>query len=544
MPEPTVPSPAQPSRIDSRGIESSGIDSRGIESSRIDSRGIESSGIGSSGVGSSGVGSTGIDPDRDWKLFIGGEWVEPAGGSYEIVDPNTMDVVGRAPEATASQAAEAAAAARAALSGWRSLSPARRGACLSRLADRLESRAPGWVELVRAETGSTINIAEQMQVGAALIDRFRYYAEPIRLDEAVAPLPQSATALGPAGLSTAMVHHQPVGVVACITPYNMPLVNVAGKIAPALAAGNTVVIKPAPQDPLGVLLLGEAVADAGFPDGVVNIVTGSGPEAPAALVDSPDVNMISFTGSSEVGARIYANGAATMKRLLMELGGKGALVMADDADVNAACAAIATVWGFHSGQICTAPTRVICHRSLYEQTVETLKAFSGFMKLGDARKRDTIVGPVITEAHRDRVEAFVASGRAAGAEVVCGGERPDLPGCFVAPSLLVDVTPDMDVARTEAFGPVVVVLVHDGDDEAVALANDSPYGLFSYVYSSDTKRAYEIACRLESGNVALNTVQPHMYAPFGGWKMSGIGRDRGKWGIQAYTEIQAVNWLA
>lgn len=486
----------------------------------------------------------GIDADRQWRLLIDGEWVAPGAGAYPVVDPATAETVGHAPEATVGQALDAARAARAASEGWRALSPADRGAHLDRLARAIEARAPDWTALVQAETGSTINITEQVQLGSALVDRFRYYSKPIDLDEAVPPLPQDRTALGPAGLANAMVHRRPVGVVACITPYNMPLVNVAGKIAPALAAGNTVVIKPAPQDPLGVLLLGEAVAAAGFPDGVVNIVTSSGPEPPAALVDSADVDMVSFTGSSEVGTSIYRSGAATMKRLLMELGGKGALIMTEDADVNAACAAIATVWGFHSGQICTAPTRVICHRDLYDRTVETLQAFAGFMKLGDPLARDTIVGPVITEAHRDRVEAFVAAGSDAGATVACGGDRPDLPGYYVAPTLLVDVTPDMEAARQEAFGPVVAVLAHSGDDEAVALANDSPYGLFSYVFSGDAKRAYEIAGRLQSGNVALNTVQPHMQAPFGGWKMSGIGRDRGKWGIEAYTEIQAVNWLA
>lgn len=486
----------------------------------------------------------GIDADRQWKLLIGGEWVAPGAGAYPVVDPATTETVGHAPEATVGQALDAAGAARAASDGWRALAPADRGACLDRLARVLEAKAPEWAALVQAETGSTINITEQIQVGSAFVDRFRYYSKPIDLDEAVPPLPQDKTALGPAGLANAMVHRRPVGVVAAITPYNMPLVNVAGKIAPALAAGNTVVIKPAPQDPLGVLLLGEAVIEAGFPDGVVNIVTSSGPEPPAALVDSAEVDMISFTGSSAVGTRIYQSGAATMKRLLMELGGKGALIMTEDADVDAACMAIATVWGFHSGQICTAPTRVICHRDLYDRTVETLKAFAGFMKPGDPLERDTIVGPVITEAHRDRVEAFVAAGAAAGATVVCGGSRPDRPGYYVAPTLLADAAPDMEVVREEAFGPVVVVLSHSGDDEAVALANDSPYGLFSYVFSGDAKRAYEIAGRLQSGNVALNTVQPHMQAPFGGWKMSGIGRDRGKWGIEAYTEIQAVNWLA
>ncbi len=485
-----------------------------------------------------------IDADRAWRLLIGGEWVDPAAGTYPVIDPNDGSVVGHAPEADADQAADAARAARDALPAWRDAGPEERCRRLARLAEAIERMAPSWLPLVQAETGSVTSIAKGLQVGGPMIDRFRYYSRPFNLDEDVAPMPVEKGALGPAGLLAATVRRQPVGVVACITPYNMPLVNVAGKIAPALAAGNTVVIKPAPQDPLGVLLLGEAVAEAGLGDGVVNIVTGSGPEAPAALVASADVNMVSFTGSTAVGARIYADGAATMKRVLMELGGKGALVMTDDADVNAACMGIATTWGLHSGQICTAPTRVICHRSILDQTVETLKAFAGFMKVGDGRTPDTIVGPVITETHRDRVEAFIAGGAADGATVVCGGERPDLPGCFVAPALLVDVTPDMEVARDEAFGPVVVVMAHDGDDEAVALANDSPYGLFSYVYSGDAKRAYEIGCRLESGNVALNTVQPHMYAPFGGFKMSGIGRDRGKWGIDAYTEIQAINWLS
>ncbi len=485
-----------------------------------------------------------IDTDRAWRLLIGGEWTEPDAGTYPVIDPNDGTVVGHAPEATAGQAADAARAAREALGGWRGLSPEERGRRLASLADVIERMAPSWLDLVQAETGSVTSIAKNLQVGGPMIDRFRYYSNPINVDEDVAPMPAEKGALGPAGLIGATVKRQPVGVVACITPYNMPLVNVAGKVAPALAAGNTVVIKPAPQDPLGVLLLGEAVAEAGFDDGVVNIVTGSGPETPAALVASSDVNMVSFTGSTSVGARIYADGAATMKRVLMELGGKGALVMTEDADVNAACMGIATTWGLHSGQICTAPTRVICHRSILDQTVETLKAFAGFMKVGDGRAHDTIVGPVITETHRDRVEEFIAGGVDAGATAVCGGQRPDLSGCFVEPTLLVDVTPDMEVAREEAFGPVVVVLAHDGDDEAVALANDSSYGLFSYVYAGDAKRAYEIGCRLESGNVALNTVQPHMYAPFGGFKMSGIGRDRGKWGIEAYTEIQAINWLS
>ena len=231
-----------------------------------------------------------------------------------------------------------------------------------------------------------------------------------------------------------------------------------------------------------------------------------------------------------------------MKRLLMELGGKGALIMTEDCDMQAAVGGIASVWGFHSGQICTAPTRVICHKSIYEETVATLKATSEFMTVGDAREEGTLVGPVITETHRDRVESFIQSGIDDGAEVIVGGERPDRDGYLIAPTLLAGCNPDMHVVKEEAFGPVVVVMSHDGDEHAVELANDSHYGLFSYVYAGNTTRAYDIAQKLESGNVALNTIAPHMYAPFGGFKMSGVGRDRGRWGLEAYSEVQAINW--
>jgi len=487
--------------------------------------------------------TTAIDPQEEWKLLVGGEWTS-ASDTYEIVDPNTTAVVGHAPDGSVADAEAAIAAAKAALPGWRDTPPVERGALLGRLGDVLRERAPTWSTLVQAETGATINVAETMQVGPTLADRYAQYAVPRDLDRAELPVTQAASALGPAGLIGAVSHRQPAGVVACITSYNFPLVNVAGKLAPALAMGNTCIIKPAPQDPLGVLRLGEAVEEAGFPPGVVNILTTSDVEASAALVASPDVNMVSFTGSTGVGRAIYADGAATMTRVLMELGGKGALVMTDDADVDAAVRAIATVWGFHSGQICTAPTRVICHRSIYDRTVETLGVVAGMLIPGDPTDRGTLVGPLISEAQRDRVEAFVASGVEAGATLVCGGERPDLGGWFVAPTLLADCTADMAVVREEAFGPVVVVLPHDDDDEAVALANDSDYGLFSYVYAGDLARAYGIGRRLETGNVALNSIQPHMEAPFGGFKMSGIGRDRGVWGLMAYSELQSVSWLA
>ena len=484
-----------------------------------------------------------VNADEEYRLLIGGDWVVPEGGTYEIVDPNTTRVIGHAPEASRSQVADAAAAAKAALPGWRDTPMAERCALLGRAADLIDERIGGLTGLVQGETGATINITEAVQLPACG-ERFRQYQFPVDLDENMAPYPVEANPLGPGGLAGAHVIRQPVGVVACITSYNFPLVNVSGKVAPALAMGNTVVIKPAPQDPLAMIKAVEIIEEAGFPPGVVNIVTGLGAAAGAALVESPDVNMVSFTGSTAVGVKIMEAGAATMKRLLMELGGKGACVLTDDCDVDAALGAIASVWGLHSGQICTAPTRVIVHQSRYDELVDKLTAVAGMLTVGNALDRDTLVGPVITEAHRDRVEGYIASGSADGATVQAGGERPDLPGYFVAPTLLVDCTPDMRAVREEIFGPVVAVLAHDGDDHAVELANNSDYGLFSYVFAGNTARAFEVGQRIESGNVGLNSLAPHVNAPFGGFKMSGIGRDRGVYGLHAYSELQALSWLS
>jgi len=482
-----------------------------------------------------------MDQDREWKLLIGGEWVAGA-GTYTITNPNTTEVVGQAPDASVAQAEDAAKAARDALPGWRDTPYEKRCELMSTAADLLAERMPATAELIQAETGATMKIASTIQI-SPVVDRFRYYSRPIDLSENLRPVPVGKSPLSDPGLMSATVNRNPVGVVTSITSYNFPCTNTAGKIAPAIAMGNTCVIKPAPQDPLAVLEMAGVLNEV-FPPGVVNVVTGEGVEASASLVESPLVDMVSFTGSTAVGTRIYEAGAATMKRLLMELGGKGALIMTEDADVGKAVAGIMTVWGFHSGQICTAPTRVICHESIYDQTVEMLSQFSGFLKVGDARDDDTHVGPVITDVHRDRVEAFIKRGVDDGARLVIGGERPDLDGWFVAPTLLADCTPNMFVVQEEAFGPVVVVMKYADDDEAVEMANASSYGLYSYVYSGDTARAYQIGRKIESGNVGLNVIQPHMEAPFGGYKMSGIGRDRGQAGLLAYSEIQSINWLS
>ncbi len=491
-----------------------------------------------------GRSSTGEGADAEYRLLIGGEWVAAGDSTYDIVNPATEAVVGRAPNASVADAEAAAAAAAEAFPAWSRTKPEERAALLAKAADLYDQRYDELVPLVQAETGATIRTTKQIQVPMTAT-RFRRYAQGIR-DELEIPIPPtitSATALAPGGIIGGIARRAPVGVVVCITSYNFPLTNMAGKLGPALAMGNTVVVKPAPQDPLGVVVMAEVFEEAGFPPGVVNVVVSEGPAPAEALVASPLVDMISFTGSTAVGQRIGEVAGRDMKRLLMELGGKGACIVFDDADLKTAITGIASVWGFHSGQICTAPTRVIAQRGVYDQLVEGLKGAAAFMKVGDPLEPDTLVGPVITDAHRARVEGYIASGRDEGGTIVTGGERPDLErGFFVAPTLIADCKPGMKVVAEEIFGPVVVVIPFDDDDEAVAIANASDFGLYDYVFSQDSAKAYAVATQLRSGNVGINTAQRNQETPFGGFKKSGVGRDGGRFGFHAYSELQSIVW--
>ncbi|WP_329541427.1 aldehyde dehydrogenase family protein [Streptomyces sp. NBC_01358] len=479
------------------------------------------------------------------RLFIDGEWTEPADGHYEVVDPATEETVGLAPEASRAQVYEAASAARDAFATWSRTRPEERAAILDRAADLMQRDFLANAELAQAESGATTATARGMQVavGAA---RFRRYAkgalEPV--EEAIAPQINEAGPMGRAGIFGALAGRRPVGVVTCITSYNNPWANPAGKVAPALAMGNTVVVKPAPQDPLSVYRMAGALAEAGVPAGVVNVVSGSAPGVGEAAVDSPDVDMVSFTGSTAVGQRIAEVCGRSMKRQLMELGGKGAAVVLDDADLDSAVAGIGTTFSFYSGQICTAPTRVLVQRAVHDALIEKLAAYAGYLTVGDPTAKGTVVGPVISAAHRDRVESYVELGRKEGARVVTGGERPDPTGrgFYVAPTLLADCTNDMRVVREEIFGPVVVVVPFDDEEEGIALANDSDYGLIDYVWSGDVARAFRVARRLRAGGVGVNTIGRNMEAPFGGFKRSGVGRDVGSYALHAYSELQSIVW--
>jgi phenylacetaldehyde dehydrogenase len=486
-----------------------------------------------------------LSGEDDYRLLIGGEWVAGDDGSYPIVNPATEEVVAEAPEASADQARAAASAASHAFESWSQTSPQERARLLQAAADAVKSRAKELVPLVIAETGCTTNVGRTMQV-PMVSTRLERYAVGA-LEPSVLPLaPQEvqATALAPGGLIGALARRAPVGVVACITSYNFPVVNMVGKLGPALATGNTVVVRPAGQDPLAVIELVRILDEVGFPPGVVNVITGSSPVSGQALVESPDVDMVSFTGSTAVGMQIGETAGRGLKRQLLELGGKGAALVFEDADIKSTIGMIGSVWTFHSGQICTAPTRAIVHRSVYDQVVEGLAKMATVLKVGDPLEKDTVIGPLITEAHRSRVEGYIQSGREEGGDVVVGGGRPGHleKGWYLEPTLIANCRPGMRAVQEEIFGPVIVAVPFDDEDEGIAIANGTEFGLYDYVFSKDTSRAMRVSRRMRAGNVGINTVQRNQETPFGGTKHSGIGRDGGSFGLHAYTELQSVVW--
>jgi betaine-aldehyde dehydrogenase len=412
--------------------------------------------------------------------------------------------------------------------------PADRAAALGRLADALTGRKGVLADLTSAEIGSPRSWSTFGQVLTA-VGVLRAYAS-------ITPdYPFESTRPSVAG-GTVQVRQLPVGVVGAIIPWNTPLFIAALKLGPALAAGCTVVLKPAPDAPLSIGVLTEAIEEAGLPDGVVNIVNG-GAATGQALTSHPGVDKVSFTGSTTVGAQIAASCGARIRGCSTELGGKSAAIVLPDAPVESTVAGlVAGVMG-NNGQLCAALTRILLPRSRYDEFAGALVAAVADLVVGDPADRSTQIGPVINEAARDKIEGFLRRARADGATILTGGGRPDGPGWFITPAV-VAATNDMEIAREEVFGPVAVVIGYDdsvGDAEAVAIANDSRYGLVGAVWSGDDDRAADVGSRLQAGSVAINsTAVLDFGSPFGGFKMSGIGREGGPEGIAGFVEYQAI----
>jgi acyl-CoA reductase-like NAD-dependent aldehyde dehydrogenase len=480
------------------------------------------------------------------RILIGGEWVRAARGTYEIVNPATEEVAGLAPECSIEQVNEAVRAAREAFARgpWPRMSGAERGELLKQAAARFRGEMASLVELTIAETGALAPIAEKLQV-AEVAARLEKYGQLASLPdvEGMPPLQRPGIAGSAGGVAAGCVVREPVGVVACISPFNFPMTNCAGKIGPALACGNTVVVKPPPIDPLGVLELCRIVGSV-LPPGVVNVVCGSGPEIGEALTMAPEVDMISFTGSSLVGRKIQETAGGQMKRTLQELGGKSPNLVFADCDQAKALAGAMSVWTFHSGQICVAPTRLLVEQSIYDDFTKKLAAAGARLKIGDPHEPGVVVGPLVSCRQLERVERYVRIGVEEGATLACGGKRPEKPsrGFYFEPTLFTDARNDMTIAREEIFGPVITAIPFRDEAEGIAIANDSEFGLYGYIWTGDMARGLRVARALQAGTVQINGSPPNPDAPFGGFKKSGIGRDGGRFALATYSELKHIGW--
>jgi aldehyde dehydrogenase (NAD+) len=480
------------------------------------------------------------------RMLIDGELVEADSGKrFDNINPATEEVLGPVADASATEMRRAIVAARRAFdeSDW-SRNPALRKRCLEQLQDALESEHDELVQELVAEAGAPVMLASTAQLDAPLADALRYPAKMIDEFEWERSLPDGSMF----GMtSRRAVWKEPVGVVGSIVPWNYPFEVTINKVAQVLATGNTTILKPAPDTPWNATRLGRLVAErTDIPAGVFNVVTCSDHFVGEELTLSPLVDMISFTGSTVVGKRIMEKGAATLKRVFLELGGKSAMIVLDDADFPSVVPGGSMVC-MHAGQGCAMQTRMLLPRSRYDEGVELITQAMGAVPYGDPTDPSVMMGPVISAKQRDRVLGYIAKGQEEGAKLVLGGGRPaHLPkGYFVEPTLFVDVDNSMTIAQEEIFGPVLAVIPYDDDDDAVRIANDSGYGLSGGVYSANEDRATAIARRVRTGSIGINGgLWYGADSPYGGYKSSGIGRQNGLEGFEQYLETKAVAWLA
>ncbi|MFI7348171.1 aldehyde dehydrogenase family protein [Streptomyces sp. NPDC049936] len=456
-------------------------------------------------------------------MYIDGAWRSADGrDTIDVVNPVDERVIGTVPAGTALDVDTAVRAARAALPGWAATPPAERAARLAALRDVLVARKDEVAETVTAELGSPLKFSQAVHAAA-----------PIAVAGSYAEL--AATYAFEEKVGNSVVHHEPVGVVGAITPWNYPLHQIVAKVAPALAAGCTIVLKPAEDTPLTAQLFAEAVHEAGLPAGVFNLVTGLGPVAGQALAEHPGVDLVSFTGSTAVGRRIGALAGAAVKNVALELGGKSANVILPSADLaKAVNVGVANVMS-NSGQTCSAWTRMLVHRDQYDEAVEL--AAQAAAKYGDR------IGPVVNAKQQERVRGYIEKGVAEGARIVAGGpETPHEQGYYVSPTVLADVSEDMTVAQEEIFGPVLSVLRYEDEEDALRIANGTVYGLAGAVWAGDEAEAVAFARRMETGQVDINGGRFNPLAPFGGYKQSGVGRELGAHGLTEYLQTKSLQF--
>jgi aldehyde dehydrogenase (NAD+) len=473
----------------------------------------------------------GFAVDVRTELYIGGQWVKPeADDGIDVIDSRTEDVMGRVPRGGAADVERSVTAARAAFPAWSATPVAERAAALRALADGLEARTGPLAELMSREVGTPIAISRRVQVGLA-VDVFRSMAD------IAAEFPLESR------IGTSLLIRQPAGVVAAITPWNYPLYQLAAKLAPAMAAGCTTILKPASAAPLAAFVLAEVIDELGLPPGTVNVITGPGSQIGEMLAAHSDVDMVSITGSTQAGIKVAQAAAQTVKRVTLELGGKSPFILLDDTDLAAALPVAVRSCFVNNGQTCSALTRLIVPRGLLPAVEDGLADLIAAMHVGDPLDPGTDLGPVVTAGQRQTIRGYIKQGTAEGAALVAGGE--DAPegldrGFYVRPTVFSAVTPDMVIAREEIFGPVLTVLPADSEDEAVRIANDSEYGLSGGVWSSDQERAVAVARRLRTGQVAVNGGRFNVRAPFGGYRASGVGRELGEHGLAEYFELTSL----
>jgi phenylacetaldehyde dehydrogenase len=473
------------------------------------------------------------------KMLIGGNWVDAVSGkTFETYDPSTGEVLARVAEGATEDIDLAVKEARSALEkgAWPKMSPAQRGKLLWKLADLVDQHTEELAQLETLDNGKPIMTSRKGDIPAAA-EMFRYYAGwTDKISGSTLPL----SAPGPDKFF-AYTRREPVGVVGQIIPWNYPLIMASWKLAPALAAGCTVVLKPAEQTPLTALRLGELILESGFPPGVVNIVPGFGETAGAALAVHPNVDKIAFTGSTEVGRLIARAATGNLKKVSLELGGKSPNVIFADADLERAIPGSAAAIFYNQGQSCTAGSRLFVQKNVFDRVIEGVAEETKKFKLGPGIDPANNQGPVVSKEQLDRVCGYLDSGKRDGAKAVVGGRKLDRPGYFVEPTVLVDVKPEMKVVREEIFGPVVTAIPFDSPDDVLSFANDTVYGLASAVWTRDISKAHQLAAKLKAGTVWINCYNIFdPVLPFGGYKQSGWGREMGYDAIELYTEVKSV----